>query len=124
MYCYKRTMRVYCNASPYSIFALQHKKYLNLALYRVNITMDKSFIRIIYIYIKVSNKQKMFWKCLLKFYLPDVKTRYNLYADINVHKTRLMFRRTRWNPTKSLHVTILYFLLTLFWITRPTKMIM
>ena len=66
----------------------------------------------------------MFCKCFLKFYLPDVKTRYNLYADINVNKTRLMFRRTRWNPTKSLHVTILYFLLTLFWITRPTKMIM
>ena len=123
MYCYKRTMRVYCNASPYSIFALQHKKYLNLVLYRVK----SQWIRVLYyayIYFKVSNKQKIFCKCLLKFYLPDVKTRYNLYADINVHKTRLMFRRTRWNPTKSLHVTILYFLLTLFWITRPTKMIM
>ena len=77
---------------------------------------------------------KMTWKQLLLkswshqstsiflFHLPDVNTRYNLYADINVQRTRLMFKRTRCKPTRNLHVIKLYCLLTPLWMTRPWKL--
>ena len=61
------------------------------------------------------------WSSIFHFHLPDVNTRYNLYADINVQRTRLMFRRTRCRPTRSLHVIKLYCLLTLLWMILPAK---